>query len=108
MLTPYSEMMLCDFTAGVEGVSFHNLVSPKEGLIYHVRVDAAADNVVNLEATAETSRDHLRWFVDADYLGESAPSSALLWKLQPGRHVIRAVDDAGRADTRDISVTMVQ
>ena len=77
------------------------IVSPKKGIIYHVRVGADGDEVLNLEATAETSREHLHWFVDAAYLGMSAPSSLLLWKLQPGRHVIRAVDDLGRADSRE-------
>ncbi len=84
------------------------IVSPKQGLIYHVRLAAASDEVLNLEATAETSREHLHWFVDATYLGQSAPSSALLWKPKPGRHVIRAVDDSGRADTREILVTAVE
>ena len=84
------------------------IVSPKKDLIYHVRVGAADDEVVNLEATTETGRDHLRWFVDATYVGESAPSSTLLWKPQTGRHVIRAVDDSGRADVRAILVTAVE
>jgi penicillin-binding protein 1C len=84
------------------------IVSPKRGLIYHVRLGSATDEVLNLEATAETSREHLRWFVDAAYLGVSEPSVALLWKLQPGRHVIRAVDDLGRADSRQITVTTVE
>jgi penicillin-binding protein 1C len=84
------------------------IVSPKKGLIYHVRVGAMADEVLNLEATAETSREHLRWFVDAAYLGITEPSVALLWKPQPGRHVIRAVDDLGRADSRQITVTLVE
>jgi membrane carboxypeptidase/penicillin-binding protein PbpC len=84
------------------------IVSPKKGLIYHVRAGAEADEVLNLEATAETSREHLHWFVDAAYLGVSEPSVALLWKPLPGRHVIRAVDDSGRADTRQILVTEVE
>lgn len=84
------------------------IVSPKKGLTYHVRVGAAGEEVLNLEATAETSREHLHWFVDAAYLGISAPSTGLLWKLQPGRHVIRAVDDWGRADSRQITVTAVE
>ncbi len=84
------------------------IVSPKKGLIYHVRLGAADDEVLNLEATAETSRDHLHWFVDAACVGVSAPSSALLWKPQPGKHIIRAVDDAGRADAREILVTAVE
>ncbi len=84
------------------------IVSPKRGLIYHVRIGATGDEVLNLEATAETSREHLHWFVDAAYLGVSEPSTALLWKLQPGRHVIRAVDDLGRADSLQITVTAVE
>ena len=84
------------------------IVSPKKGLIYHVRVGADGEEVLNLEATAETSREHLHWFVDASYLGISAPSTALLWKLRPGKHVIRAVDDLGRADSRQILVTTVE
>jgi len=81
------------------------IVSPKRGLIYHLRVGEEADEVLDLEATAETSRGQLHWFVDASYLGVSAPSAALLWKPLPGRHVIRAVDDLGRADSRQIMVT---
>lgn len=84
------------------------IVSPKKGLIYHVRLGAGSDEVLNLEATAETSRENLHWFVDATYLGVSAPSSALLWRPRPGRHVIRAVDDFGRADSRSITVTAVE
>jgi len=84
------------------------IVSPEKGLIYHVRVGAGGDEVLNLEATAETGREHLHWFADATYLGVSEPSTALLWKLTPGRHVIRAVDERGRADSREITVTAVE
>jgi len=84
------------------------IVSPKSGLIYHVRVGAGGDEVLDLEATAETSRENLHWFVDATSLGVSKPSTALMWKLQPGSHVIRAVDDLGRADSRQITVTTVE
>ena len=83
-------------------------VSPKRGLIYHVRVGAGAEEVLNLEATAETSGEHLHWFVDAAYVGVSGPSSALPWRLEPGRHVIRAVDDAGLVDAREVLVTSVE
>jgi penicillin-binding protein 1C len=68
----------------------------------------ADDDVLNLEATTETSHDHLHWFVDAAYLGVSEPSASLLWKLQPGKHTIRAVDDLGRGDSREIIVIAVE
>jgi penicillin-binding protein 1C len=91
-----------------DAASGPRIVSPKVGLIYHVRIGAEVDEMLNLEATAETSHEHLHWFVDAAYLGISEPSAALPWKLQPGRHVIRAVDDLGRADSRRIIVTEVE
>ena len=85
-----------------------SIVSPKKGLTYHMRVGAQDDEVLDLEATAETTREQLHWFVDATYLGVSQPSAALLWKMAPGKHIIRAVDDAGRADSREILVTAVE
>jgi penicillin-binding protein 1C len=94
--------------SGGEGGKGPCIVSPKKGLTYHVRVGTGDDEVLDLEATTETSREELHWFVDATYLGVSEPSSALLWKMAPGRHVIRAVDDAGRADSREIVVTAVE
>jgi penicillin-binding protein 1C len=94
--------------AGGDAAKGPRIVSPKKGLTYHLRVGSEADAVLDLEATAETSREHLHWFVDASYLGVTEPSAALLWKLQPGRHVIRAVDDRGRADSREITVTTVE
>jgi membrane carboxypeptidase/penicillin-binding protein PbpC len=77
-------------------------------LIYHVRVDPESGEVLNLEATAETPREQLHWFVDTTYLGVSEASTSLLWKPLPGRHLIRAVDDSGRADSRMITVTTVE
>jgi penicillin-binding protein 1C len=93
---------------GADPAKGPSIVSPKKGLIYHLRVGAEADEVLDLEATAETSREQLHWFVDATYLGVSQPSAALLWKMSPGKHLIRAVDDAGRADSREILVTAVE
>jgi penicillin-binding protein 1C len=86
------------------------IVSPKKGLVYHLRVGVGAgDNeVLNLEATADSGAEHLHWFVDAGYVGISEPSASLLWKLVPGKHVVRAVDDAGRADEREVLVTAVE
>jgi penicillin-binding protein 1C len=105
--------MLGQETASTVGTGYDagkrpSIVSPKRGLVYHVRVDAEADEMLNLQATAETNREHLRWFVDAAYLGISTPGAAFPWKLQPGRHIIRAVDDVGRADSRLITVTAVE
>ena len=85
-----------------------HIVSPKEGLIYHVRVASDRGGVLNLEATGETPHEQLHWFVDSTYLGASEASTALLWRPLPGRHLIRAVDNTGRADSMLITVTTVE
>jgi len=103
-----SQAKVISVTANSNADRGPRIVSPKKGLVYHVRVGAENDEILNLEATAETSREQLRWFVDATYLGVSAPSTALLWKPQAGRHIIRAVDDSGRADSRLVTVTAVE
>jgi penicillin-binding protein 1C len=95
-------------TIGHDAEKGPSIVSPRKGLTYHLRVGMADDDVLNLEATTETSHDHLHWFVDAAYLGVSEPSASLLWKLQPGKHTIRAVDDLGRGDSREIIVIAVE
>ena len=84
------------------------IVSPKRGLIYHVRVTPDGGEVLNLEATADSPHEHLQWFVDTSYLGVSEASTALLWKPQPGRHLIRAIDEAGRADSQLVTITTVE
>ena len=78
------------------------IVSPKKGLIYHLRVGAEADEVLNLEATAETSREELHWFVDATYLGVSARAQRCSGRWRPGsmssaRWTVRAARIRGRS-----------
>jgi penicillin-binding protein 1C len=84
------------------------IVSPKEGLIYHLRVASPQDEAVSLEAIADSPHEHLRWFVDTTYLGVSNASASLLWKPLPGKHLVRTVDESGRADSRVITVTTVE
>jgi penicillin-binding protein 1C len=64
--------------------------------------------VLDLEASADGARDRIYWFIDSTYLGASSASSPLAWKPEVGRHVIRAVDEAGRADSRVVTVDAVE
>jgi penicillin-binding protein 1C len=84
-----------------------HILSPKAGQVYHVRLNAD-DEVLNLEAAAESAHDQVYWFVDSTFLGASHASSPLLWKPQAGRHIIRAVDEMGRADSRTVTITSVE
>lgn len=94
--------------AGRHGVAGPRIVSPRFDRTYHVRLDARASDALNLEASSESARDRVYWFVDSAYLGTSPASTPLLWKPVVGRHTIRAVDELGRADAHVINIVAVE
>lgn len=48
------------------------------------------------------------WFVDDIYLGSSGSKTAIDWRpVNNGQYRIRAVDDHGRADSRLITIELV-
>ena len=85
-----------------------HILSPKSDRTYQVRLTGVDDGLLNLQAAADGAHDQLYWFVDSAYLGTSAGSSPLQWKPQAGRHIIRAVDENGRADSRVVTVRSVE
>jgi penicillin-binding protein 1C len=85
-----------------------HIVSPRTGRVYQIRVNSRDADTLDLEASSETARDQLYWFVDSSYLGTSTASTPLSWKPVAGHHTIRAVDELGRADARAIDVVTVE
>jgi penicillin-binding protein 1C len=64
---------------------------------------------VPLLASTEADAQGVYWFVNESFVGTSRPGSTLLWKPSAGgKFVVRAVDDRGRADARDLSIQVVQ
>ena len=84
------------------------ILKPSGGVIYHLRLSANHDEIINLQASVETNSETVRWFVDAGCVGSSQGSTPLQWSPTPGTHVIRVVDDDGRSDSRTITVTTVK
>ena len=84
------------------------ILSPKSDLTYQLRLTGSHDAVLDLEAAADGAHDRIYWFIDSAYLGVSPASSPLPWQPVVGRHVIRAVDQAGRADSRVVTVDAVE
>jgi penicillin-binding protein 1C len=84
------------------------ILSPKSDRTYQLRLVGENDGLLDLEAAADGAHDQVYWFVDSAYLGASAGGSPLPWKPEPGRHVIRAVDENGRADSRVVTVRSVE
>jgi penicillin-binding protein 1C len=95
-------------SSGVAG-SAPRISSPVVGVTYALRPLRRGDDTLPLSANAEAGVQTLYWFADAAYLGESRPGVALGWQPQrSGRYSLRAVDDRGRADQRDIQIEFTQ
>ncbi len=85
------------------------ILSPRKNLIYPVPVETgrSADPIL-LAARAATDAGRIYWFLDESLLGETAPGETLAWTPKPGKWVVRAVDQLGAADAREVEVIAVR
>jgi penicillin-binding protein 1C len=68
----------------------------------------SAESVPLLASTDADARG-VYWFVNESFVATSRPGSTLLWKPSAsGKFIVRAVDDGGRSDARDLSIQVVQ
>ena len=76
--------------------------SPAHGIEYGVHREDRSQ----IPFTAVTDADSRRvyWFVDAKLVGTSRSGETFLWPARPGRFLVRAVDDQGRAAAADLRV----
>ncbi len=80
-----------------------SIVSPVRGLVYTVRLGKSAPLLLRADAAAGT--ESVYWFAGNAYLGRAPPGEVLAWlPPQAGRYSLRAVDDRGFADNRDLVV----
>lgn len=81
------------------------ITSPRRATDYTLRLRHDDQAELSLQATADADVRAIYWFVDESFIGNSAPGVATAWRPQrTGRFRLRAVDDHGRVDTRDIEV----
>jgi len=80
--------------------------APVRGAAYVMRASQSERNIVPLAAIAEGGINTLYWFANDSFITAGRPGVALPWKpSQPGRYVVRVVDELGRSDSRDVVVT---
>ena len=81
------------------------ITSPLRGAAYTVRRGHAQEERIALSVTLDASARHVFWFVDDAYIGESVPGETMFWPAgAPGTHRVRAVDDQGRSDIRELRI----
>ncbi|MFL6577241.1 MAG: penicillin-binding protein 1C [Povalibacter sp.] len=90
------------------GTSPH-ITSPVTAATYSVRASRIGNEGIPLAANADSEVRRLHWFVDDAYIGTGTPGIAISWTPQrSGRFIVRAVDDRGRADSRELRVDLVR
>ena len=100
-------------SAGCEGVDEGDnghaprITSPQASVEYQVRLSGGEHEQIPLLAVADADVKSLHWFLGTRYLGEASANEPFYWKPVPGKHVVRAVDDHGRADSLRIEVGLV-
>jgi len=93
-----------DCDAGADGDP-PQITSPIRGAAYTLRRNADADRRIAFNATADGAARTLYWFVDDAYVGAAKAGTVLFWDAAvPGHHTVRAVDDRGRGDGRELVV----
>lgn len=85
------------------------ITSPLKGSSYALRLDQPDGNTVEFSATDDADVRELYWFIDAAFVGRSAPGAALGWRPpHAGTYQVHVVDDHGRSDTRTLRVNLVE
>ena len=84
------------------------IVSPLKAVTYTTRLSKPVPISLRAEINGPGNRDKLYWFSNDAFLGEAAGGEALAWSPpRAGRFLLRVVDEAGRADSRDVAIEMV-
>jgi penicillin-binding protein 1C len=90
---------------GSDSEALH-IVSPLRGLVYTERAAHPAPLALRADVGAATRAVY--WFAGNAFIGRAPAGDNLPWlPEQPGRYTLRAVDDRGGADTRELEVDVV-
>jgi len=69
----------------------------------HARKDAD-DSTLALQAVTGGDASDVFWFADRTFIGRAARGETLFWRPPAGgRFTVRAVDDLGRSDARQVA-----
>lgn len=80
------------------------IISPQTEVRYVVRANTSWSNQIPFTAVTDGGVAHVYWFVNDRFVAKARAGETWLWNAQPGRHVIRVVDERGLADAREINI----
>lgn len=92
----------CDGMTVANEADAPQIVSPLRGVTYTVRLSKPAPLALRAERTRQ---GQVFWFANQGFVARAESGEAVAWNpAQPGRYVLRAVDDAGASDVRTVDV----
>jgi penicillin-binding protein 1C len=103
---PYAPECRIEETAA-KGIA-PQITSPQWGVTYSIRVRALKRERIPFTAVTDADARTVYWFVNERFEGTAPSGEPFFWKPSPGRFVVRAVDDQGRADAREVRVLLVE
>ena len=80
------------------------ITSPKAGLRYYASLSTGGVASLVLSAQADAGVEKLHWFVNGQYLGESAPGGTLSLSLAPGLYHLLVCDEKNRSAVRNLNI----
>jgi penicillin-binding protein 1C len=95
----------CDLHAKTNAGFHPQITTPHTNVSYIARYESNKATLIPFTAVVDADVRHLHWFINEIYVGKTTRDKAYLWKAKPGSYTVRVVDDYGRADARDLSVT---
>ena len=85
------------------------ITSPLSGVVYELRSGRPGDEAVPFNANVDADVRSVYWFVNDAFVGAGKPGVALGWvPVHSGSFTIRAVDDHGRTDSRELRVGLIR
>jgi penicillin-binding protein 1C len=83
-----------------------SIVSPNKGATYTLQLSKMTP--IALRANATSAQDMLFWFANGGLIGKAHASDSVGWLPSvPGHYQLRAIDQEGRADAREVNVEFV-
>ncbi len=85
-----------------------HITAPLRGAVYTHRASRSDADRIGFNATADADTRSLYWFVNDAFIGQAHSGETLFWQpLHAGQYTVRAMDDHGRADSRELHVAVV-
>ena len=97
-----------DCQRGIPGSHPPSINSPLRNATYTLRASRVGSESIPLAATTDGGVRTLHWFVDDAYVGTARPDATVTWT--PGRSgtfTVRAIDDQGQSDSRELRVAVI-